>query len=87
VIVPPVKVGDRVYVKTSDSPTGIEETIVSEIKIKIKENNKISYRISAPCIYDEWSDAHWTFCAFDVGKTVFLTREEEEQALKGGEEW
>lgn len=84
VIVPPCKVGDVVYVITSDSPIGIEETRVSQIKIKVKENGKISYRISAPCVYDDWGEAHWTFCEFDFGKTVFLTREEAEQKLKEG---
>ena len=82
VVVPPVKVGDIVYAITSDSPTGIEETRVSQIKIKVKENGKISYRISAPCVYDDWGEAHWTFCEFDFGKTVFFTREEAEQKLK-----
>ena len=83
VIVPPCKVGDKVYVITADSPTGIEATKVSQIKIKIKEDGKISYRISAPCVYDTWGEAHWTFCAFEVGKTVFLTKEEAEEKLRG----
>jgi len=82
VIVPPCKVGQTVYVITSDSTTGIEETKVSQIKIKVKENGKISYRISAPCVYDTWGEAHWTFCAFEIGKTVFLTKEEAEEKLK-----
>lgn len=82
VIVPPCKVGDMVYVITADSPTGIEETKVSQIKVKVKENGKISYRISAPCVYDTWGEAHWTFCAFEFGKTVFLTKEEAEEKLK-----
>ena len=82
VVVPPCKVGDTVYVITSDSPSGIEETRVSQIKIKVKENGKISYRISAPCVYDTWRESHWTFCEFDFGKTVFLTKEEALKALK-----
>ena len=82
VIVPPCKVGDVVYVITSDSPTGIEETKVSQIKIKVKENGKFSYRISAPCVYDTWGEPQWTFCAFEFGKTVFLTKEEAEEKLK-----
>lgn len=86
VVVPPVSVGDTVYVITSDSPTRIEKTRVSQIKIKVKENSRISYRISAPCVYDDWGEAHWTFCEFDFGKTVFLTREEAEAKLKEGDE-
>ena len=82
VIVPPCKVGDMVYVITSDSPTGIEETKVSQIKIKVKESGKISYRISAPCVFDTWGEAHWTFCAFEFGKAVFLTKEEAEAELR-----
>lgn len=82
VIVPPCKVEDTVYVITLDSPTGIEKTKVSQIKTKVKENGKISYRISAPCVYDTWGEAHWTFCAFEFGKTVFLTKEEAEEKLK-----
>lgn len=85
VTVLPCKVGDTVYVLTSDSPTGIEETRVSQIKIEIKENGKISYRVSAPCVHDDWGNAHWTFCLFEFGKIVFLTKEEAEQALKGHE--
>ena len=82
VIVPPCKVGDVVYVITSDCSTGIEKTRVSQIKVEVKENGKISYRISAPCVYDDWGKAHWTFCEFDFGKTVFLSREEAEAKLK-----
>ena len=82
VIVPPCKVGDIVYVLTTDSPTGIEETKVSKIKIRVKENGKISYRVSAPCVYDDWGDAHWTFCIFEFGEIVFLTKEEAEAKLK-----
>lgn len=82
VIVLPCKVGDKIYITTCDSPTRIEETRVSQIKIKVKESGKISYRISAPCVYDTWGDAHWTFCAFEFGETVFLTKEEAEKALK-----
>lgn len=81
-IIPPCKVGDKIYITTCDSPTRIEETRVSQIKIKVKENGKISYRISAPCVYDTWGDAHWTFCAFEFGETVFLTKEEAEKHLK-----
>ena len=86
VIVPPCKVGDVIYITSCDSPTKIEETRVAQIKIKVKENGKISYRISAPCVYDDWGDGHWTFCAFEFGKTVFLTKEEAEKALKESEQ-
>ena len=37
-------------------------------------------------VYDEWSDKHRFYKFADIGKTVFLTREEAEAMLKGGED-
>ena len=75
VIVPPCKVGDKVYrisMKNSRMTKYIQETTISRIAI---DNEGI-----------------WLFCACNpiarcvFGKTVFLTKEEAEQALKGGAE-
>ena len=72
VIVPPCKVGDTVYRISTRAHTKmryIQETTISRIAID--------------------KDGIWLFCACNpvarcvFGKTVFLTREEAEQALKG----
>ena len=73
VIVPPCKVGDKVY-RISTKPHSrmkyIQETTISRIAI---DNEGI-----------------WLFCTCNpiakcvFGKTVFLSREEAEEALKGG---
>lgn len=81
VIVPPVKLGQTVYVLTTDSPTGIEETRISQVVVRCKENCKMKYSILAPCVYDDWGKAKWSFCDNNFAETVFLTREEAEKAL------
>lgn len=71
-IVPPCKVGDRLY-QIVKMP---KHTFVSEYPI-IVEPQQIIYRNilgNHSCIPFE-----------EFGKTVFLTREEAEKALKGGE--
>ena len=62
VIVPPCKVGDKVY-QVCNNGRIYESTIINVIY----ETTQIAFDESA------------------IGKTVFLTREEAEQALKGGE--
>lgn len=75
VIVPPVKVNDIIYIadENSNEFTGIDECRVSKL---------------------EWNGVFWAifvdkdYCGYsenEIGKTVFLTREEAEKALKGGE--
>lgn len=81
----PCKVGDTVYVLTTDSPTGIEETKISQVVVKVKENCKMQYTILAPCVYDDWGKAKWSFCDNNFGETFFLTREEAEKALERGD--
>ena len=75
VIVPPCKVGDTVYrisTKINTKAKYIQETTISRVAID--------------------SDSVWLFCACNpiakcvFGKNVFLTKEEAEQALKGGAE-
>lgn len=81
VIVPPVKVGQTVYVLTNDSPIGVEETKISQVVVRCKGNCKIQYSILAPCVYDDWGSAKWSFCENDFGGRFFLTRSEAEKAL------
>ena len=69
VIVPPCKVGDKVY-------------IVAEITNKIIECTVLGFWIcetNCSIITD-----HGTICSLSLAETVFLTREAAEQALKGG---
>lgn len=70
VIVPPVKVGDTVY------HFGYSFDVE---KIEILQDETI-YRCGNP-----GTDDYMAFCESDIGKTVFLTKEEAEKALKGGE--
>jgi hypothetical protein len=79
-VVLPCKVGDTVYVLTTDSLNGVEETSINRIVIK-----KNSIILNADCKNDDWGRAAWDFRPSDFGKTVFLTREAAEKALGGAE--
>lgn len=80
VIMPPCKVGDTVYVIVQDS--GIWEFEVRAAQMTVGVNGQGT----------DWMK--WCFVCKDaiqfkgddIGKSVFLTREEAEQALKGGAE-
>ena len=87
VVVLPCKVGDTVYIvhNTAESidldcsETCIYETVIDSIHISgIVEYHMFYKKIIHPDC-DFFSDK-------DIGKTVFLTKEEAEKALKGGEE-
>lgn len=69
VIVPPVKVGDTVY------HFGYSFDVE---KIEILQDETI-YRCGNP-----GTDDYMAFCESDIGKTVFLTKQSAEKALKGG---
>lgn len=79
IIVPPVKVGDKVYIKYQKK---IYPVTVYAIRVDTKTNSK---RI---CV-DDWLqiDEYYqhsytaTFKWESIGKTIFLTREEAENAL------
>lgn len=79
-IVPPCKVGDTLYVisqmKDKRILPFINEYEVTSISIKKK----------SIVIYHEIDGYIKIFRQNDFGKTVFLTREEAERALKGGEQ-
>lgn len=73
VIVPPCKVGQTIYVTTS---------WVSEYKVKEIAFDDLLMRFY--CENEDYALDCRSFIFFDerIGKTVFLTREEAEQALK-----
>ena len=82
VIVPPCKVGDTVYIPWEFNYTnGVAFSEVEKI---------VFYSPNMPRIFikDLESDmpVPSNFCLDDFGKTIFLTKKEAEQALKGGVE-
>ena len=72
---PPVKVHDIIYIadENSNEFTGIDECRVSKL-----EWNGVFWAIFVDKDYCGYSES-------EIGKTVFLTREEAEKALEGGE--
>ena len=95
VIVPPVKMGDIVYI--DDSPHNVVHITIEEDGISYcakydcdeyeccKEcpfAKEISFGEVIMCEGNEYHE----FTASDIGKTVFLTREEAEKALKESEQ-
>lgn len=79
VIVPPCKVGDTVYKIEGDG-------IIRELKA-ISCSCLVSDSVRSMTIHcSNYREAVISFTWSDFGKTVFLTREDAEQALKGGEE-
>ena len=73
VIVPPCKVGDVVY-RTYDNYCGEEIYEGAVDQIFVSRNRKVRLYVHGHPL---------GFTPDDIGKTVFLTREEAEQALKG----
>ena len=83
VIVPPCKVGDTVY-SYCETFGAILPYFVETLNIGYYSKNEIVYRYEANCHNgeeDELLDGI-DFEIDDIGKTVFLTREEAEKALK-----
>ena len=85
VIVPPCKVGDSVFVLTSDSITGFEKSRVKRMLLKNLQDG-MTIKIIIPCVCDDWGGAVREFYPEDFGKTVFLTQAEAEQALRKEDE-
>lgn len=77
----PCKRGDALFVLTSDSLTGIEETKCRNIKI-VNLQDGVFAKVIAPCICDDWGGAYREFYIDDFGKTIFLTRKDAEKALE-----
>ena len=83
VIVPPCKVGDDVYIIEDEEVTN---QFVLEV---IQHRNGMWYFAYVP--YDKHQNVRWFYpkekaSSSDIGKTVFLTREEAEAKLKEGAE-
>lgn len=78
VIVPPCKVGDKVY--------AIFEDKIRELKV-ISHTSLVSETVKTMTIHcTNYRGAGRAFEWCDIGKTVFLTREEAEKSLKGEKE-
>lgn len=77
VIVPPCKVGDKVWYITNGK---IDNAEVVCVDCRNSGNHIIAHK------YIEETEEIKKLCVYfsDVNKTVFLTKEEAEQALKGG---
>lgn len=76
-VVPPCKVGDTVWIKGDKFPAEIEE-------IRITDDGIYFAYVEYDRGYEEtevWDNCEFTLS--DIGKTVFLTREEAEKALEG----
>lgn len=82
VIVPPVMVGDTVYMIT---PNGnIRNLTISDIDIELE---KKEVKITCLAVYEfEGTPCYLQIQSFKFDKTVFLTREEAEAKLKEREE-
>ena len=79
VIVPPCKVGDTVYKIEGDG-------MIRELKA-ISCSCLVSDSVRSMTIHcSNYREAVISFTWSDFGKTVFLTREDAEKTLKGGEE-
>lgn len=75
-VVPPCKVGDTVWIKGDKFPAEIEE-------IRITDDGIYFAYVEYDRGYEEtevWDNCEFTLS--DIGKTVFLTREEAEKALE-----
>lgn len=86
VIVPPCKVGDTVY-SYCETFGVILPYFVEAVIIRYCDKNEIDYQYEANCHNSEADELldDIDFEIDDIGKTVFLTLEEAEKALKGSE--
>lgn len=81
---PPCKPGDKLFVLTTDSLDGIEETKCKRIVI-CNAADGLYAKVTAPCVYDDWGGAHWEFTEEDFGRKVFLNQDEAEKARRKNE--
>lgn len=75
VIVPPVKVGQTVYVMESENTGYFECEIVS------MQYDGVQWLGCMNCLWVHHHGGFWKWQECDIGKTVFLTREQAEKAL------
>ena len=76
VVLPPFKIGDTIYDIWEAKRNGTDEIrkmVITDIYAHIDKRRRVQFVING-----------FYFNPYDVGKTVFLTREEAEQALKEG---
>lgn len=85
-IILPCKPGDKLFVLTTDSLGGIEETKCKRIVI-CRASDGLYAKVVAPCVYDDWGGAHWEFTEEDFGTKVFLNQEDAEKARRKNELW
>lgn len=85
VVAPPCKVGDTVYSYNSDFGV-ILPYFVENLTIAYWEENEFCYTYEANCTNENELIDSIDFDCEDIGKTVFLTEEEAERALKGAKE-
>ena len=85
-IILPCKPGDKLFVLTTDSLGGIEETKCKRIMI-CRASDRLYAKVVAPCVYDDWGGAHWEFTEEDFGTKVFLNQEDAEKARRKNELW
>lgn len=83
-VILPCKPGDKLFVLTSDSLTGIMETKCRQIEIR-NATDGLYATVVAPCVYDGGTYSHWEFTKEDFGRTVFLNQEEAEKAWRKNE--
>lgn len=84
VIVLPCKIGDKVFYVNEICDENANEYLDISIG-KVVSFSMQKEGLWAYCRYEDGL-TYWHLVADDFGKTVFLTREEAEQALKGGAE-
>lgn len=83
-VILPCKPGDKLFVLTSDSLTGIMETKCRRIEIR-NATDGLYATVVAPCVYDGGTYSHWEFTKEDFGRTVFLNQEEAEKTWRKNE--
>ena len=91
VLIPPCKVGDTLWVLWSLTKAQKKEIYPVEAYALRYDDKKNNLRVCVEgCFKIEKYDGHYThfyrgtFAWESIGKTIFRTREEAEQALKGG---
>lgn len=85
-VILPCKPGDKLFVLTSDSLTGIMETKCRRIEIR-NATDGLYATVVAPCVYDGGTYSHWEFTEEDFGTKVFLNQEDAEKARRKNELW
>ncbi len=85
VIVPPCKVGDKVWFLNIYPSIDMRQNAVYEAKVARVYIEKGTVLTLAVQVKTEWGTTEFPHIT-DIGKTVFLSKEEAEQALKGGAE-